>query len=88
MNFKLESQEATTKPKSKKRFDFGACELHQNTPYKILDVSHSQLSIARYSGGIKYNGDYFTYFPLLDILVRDDVLKLANKLGEDALYTP
>lgn len=53
--------------------------LHKRTPYLIRGVSQTQLSIARYCGGIKYNGDSFTYMPTTDELVRDDVLKFIVK---------
>lgn len=32
-----------------------------NHPEKIYNVSQSQLSIARWSGGIIYNGKYYRY---------------------------
>jgi len=51
------------------------CTLHRRTPYGMASVSMSQLSIARHYGGIKYKGDDYTYFPVSDELVRDDVLK-------------
>ena len=52
--------------------------LHKRTPYLIRGVSQTQLSIARYCGGIKYNGDSFSYIPTTDELVRDDVVKFIE----------
>ncbi len=45
------------------------------------NVSMTPLSIARWSGVVTVNGDFFTYFPQTDELIRDDVLKAiaANK---------
>lgn len=43
------------------------------------NVSQTQLSIARYYGGIKINGNHYTYMPT-DELIRDDVLKFVTKL--------
>lgn len=51
------------------------CTLHRRTPYGMANVSMTQLSIARHYGGIKYQGDDYTYFHESDELVRDDVLK-------------
>ena len=53
--------------------------LHKRTPYLIRGVSQTQLSIARYHSGIKYNGDSFTYMPTTDELVRDDVVEFIEK---------
>ena len=51
------------------------CPLHKKTPFGIKNVSQTQLSIARHYGGIKYNGQEYTYFPKKDELIRNDVLK-------------
>lgn len=51
------------------------CPLHRRTPYGITNVRMSQFSVARYSGGCKYNGESYTYLPDTDELIRDDVLK-------------
>lgn len=59
--------------------DILAKGLHKRTPYLIRGVSSGYFSIARYCGGIKYNGDSFTYMPTTDELVRDDVLKFIVK---------
>lgn len=56
-----------------------ACGLHRRTPYGITNVSMSQFSVARYSGGCKFNGDSYTYLPHTDELIRDDVLKWQRK---------
>jgi hypothetical protein len=44
----------------------------------FMDVSHTQLSIARHSGGIMFNGHRYTYFPKHDELWRDDVLAMVH----------
>ena len=36
-------------------------------------------SIARFYGGIKYNGESFTYLPDTDELIRDDALRWRVK---------
>lgn len=54
--------------------------LPKDTPYGIQHVSKTQLSIARYFGSIKYNGQNYTYFSPSDELIRDDVLKLVVKI--------
>ena len=56
-----------------------SCPLHRRTPFGIRGVSMTQLSIARHSGCIIYNGDRYTYFPDTDELVRDDVLECQRK---------
>jgi len=55
------------------------CPLHRKTPFGITNVSQTQLSIARHYGGIKYNGDEYTYVPPSDELIRNDVLKWKKK---------
>ena len=55
------------------------CPLHKRTPFGIRNVSQTQLSLARYSGGCNYNGDHFIYFPPTDELIRADVLKWKKK---------
>ncbi len=42
------------------------------------NVSMTQLSIARHSGGANINGARYTYFPATDELWRDDVLKMVH----------
>jgi len=39
------------------------CPLHRKTPFGICNVRMTQFSIARFYGGIKYNGESFTYLP-------------------------
>jgi hypothetical protein len=47
-------------------------------------ISQTQFSIARYSGGCVVNGKHFIYCPTDDSLIRDDVFKwLVNRLKED-----
>ncbi len=49
-------------------------------PEEIQGVNMSQFSIARFYGGIKYNGQGYTYFPENGgTLIRDDVLKARAK---------
>lgn len=54
--------------------------LQRKTPFAIQGVMNTQLSIARFYGGIRYNGDGYTYMPDGDELIRDDVLKFVTKL--------
>lgn len=56
-----------------------ACGLHRATPYGITNVSVTQFSIARHYGGIKFNGEEYTYLPHTDELIRNDVLKWKRK---------
>ena len=60
-------------------FGLDQCPLHRKTPFGIRNVSMTQLSIARHYGGIKYNGDEYTYLPKTDELIRNDVLKWQRK---------
>ena len=43
-----------------------------------VDVSRTQLSIARHYGGITVQGQRYTYFPATDELWRDDVLAMVH----------
>lgn len=61
------------------------CPLHRKTPYGMTNVSMTQLSIARHYGGIKYNGESYTYLPKTDELIRDDVLKWQTKNAKKSL---
>ena len=54
--------------------------LPRKTPFAIQGVMNTQLSIARFYGGIRYKGDGYTYMPDGDELIRDDVLKFVTKL--------
>ena len=47
-------------------------------------VSQTQLSIARYCGGITFGSYQYTYLPYTDELIRDDVLKLILDARKDA----
>lgn len=42
---------------------------------RIYNVSATQFSLARYSGGCMVNGAYYVYDPRSDTLIREDVLK-------------
>lgn len=55
-------------------------DLQRKTPFAIQGVMNTQLSIARFYGVIRYNGDGYTYMPDGDELIRDDVLKFVTKL--------
>ena len=55
------------------------CPLHKRTPFGIRNVSATQFSVARYSGGCTYNGDHFIYVAPTDELIRADVLKWKKK---------
>lgn len=69
---------ATSTPKSI-LYGLENCPLHRKTPFGVTNVSMTQLSIARYYGGIKYNGEDYTYHGPTDELIRDDVLKWKKK---------
>ena len=47
----------------------------------IENVSHSQLSIARFYGGARVNGVEYVYVPYQDILVQRKYCKQYAKLG-------
>lgn len=47
-------------------------------PIGYMDVSRTQLSIARHYGGCTVQGRHYVYFPESDELWRDDVLKLVH----------
>jgi hypothetical protein len=48
-------------------------------------ITYTQFSIARYSGGCKVNGHHFVYCSTDDSLIRDDVFRwLVKRLKEDA----
>lgn len=53
-----------------------------HAPEEIHGVSMSQLSIARHYGGCKFNGHSYTYNPVTDVLVRDDVLAARAKAAK------
>jgi hypothetical protein len=60
------------------------CPLHRRTPYGMTNVSHTQFSIARYSGCCRINGEIYTYLPGTDELIRNDVLKWLKKRKQDS----
>lgn len=62
--------------------DLQLAGLHQNAPYAIQGVSQSQFSVARHYGGIRYQGEHYTYFAEVDELVRDDVLAYVRKAAK------
>ena len=47
-------------------------------PIGYMDVSHTQLSIARHYGGCTVQGRHYVYFPEHDELWRDDILKMVH----------
>lgn len=55
------------------------CPLHRNQPFGICNVRMTQFSIARFAGGIVFNGEAYTYLPDTDELIRDDVLRWRVK---------
>jgi len=56
-----------------------ATKLDRTTPFVIYGVSQSQLSIARFYGGCKFQGRHYSYIPTTDELMRDDVVKWLAK---------
>ena len=60
------------------------CPLHKRNPFGIRNVSKTQFSIARYSGGCTLNGDHYIYIPPTDELIRADVLKWKQKAQKNA----
>lgn len=56
-----------------------AAKLDRATPFVICGVSRSQLSIARFYGGCKFQGRNYSYIPTTDELLRDDVVKWLAK---------
>lgn len=56
-----------------------ATKLDRATPFVICGVSRSQLSIARFYGGCKFQGRNYSYIPTTDELLRDDVVKWLAK---------
>lgn len=71
-----------------------ATKLDRATPFVICGVSRSQLSIARFYGGCKFQGRNYSYIPTTDELLRDDVVKwlakhrkAQRKVGADRTVT-
>lgn len=56
-----------------------ATKLDRATPFVICGVSQTQLSIARFYGGCKFQGRNYSYIPTTDELLRDDVVKWLAK---------
>lgn len=54
-------------------------KLDRGAAFLIRGVSSSQLSIARHYGGCTFQGRNYTYMPLTDELIRDDVVKWLAK---------
>ena len=52
------------------------------------NVSMTQLSLARHSGGATVNGHHYTYFPATDELWRDDVVKTVKAWREETKAAP
>ena len=57
--------------------------LSRDSPFIIQGVSSTQFSVARYSGGCRYNGRGYLYIPATDELVRDDVIKWLAKYRKE-----
>lgn len=55
------------------------CPLHRRTPFGISPVRRTQFSVARFYGGVTFQGESYTYFPKTDELIRNDVLKWKRK---------
>ena len=50
----------------------------------IRGVSQTQFSIARHYGGVSFSGQNYTYLPVTDELIRDDVANwLAKRRREE-----
>ncbi len=65
-----------------------AQKLHRRAPYAISSISQSVFSIARLYGGMTYQGCAYTYFPEHDECVRDDVLKMVEKMRKKKPVEP
>lgn len=53
-------------------------------PLAFGHVSHTQFSIARYSGGCNYKGEHYTYIAAHDALIRADVLEwMVKEMGKE-----
>ena len=58
--------------------------LDRQSPFMIRHVSKTQFSIARYYGGVSFNGQNYAYLPATDELIRYDVAKwLAKRRREE-----
>lgn len=54
--------------------------LHKRAPLALCNVSMGFFSLARYFGGLTFQGCHYTYMQGHDECVRDDVLRLVSKL--------
>ena len=59
-----------------------------SAPIGWANVSMTQLSLAKHSGGVTVNGHLYTYFPATDELWRDDVVKTVKAWRKDAKSAP
>ena len=48
-------------------------------PIGYVDVSRTQLSLARHSGHALVNGRHYTHFPASDELWRDDIVQMVHR---------
>lgn len=62
--------------------------LSRATPFLIRGVKHTQLSVARHYGGCSFRGQGYTYLPLTDELIRNDVVKWLAKHRKKAKPLP
>lgn len=62
--------------------------LPRETPYQIHGVSQTQLSIARHSGGCRFNGAKYTYDYSDDSLTRNDVVRKVRSMRRKVKVTP
>ena len=61
-----------------------ASNLPRKTPFMISGINLTQFSVARFYGGMSYNGASYIYLPETDELIRDDVVKWLAKLRKAA----
>ena len=54
-------------------------DLSRAAPFMIVRVKTTQFSVARHYGGATFNGWHYTYIPITDELVRDDVVKWVQR---------
>jgi hypothetical protein len=78
-NSNTASEAKDTPKKQSILMELDDCPLHRDSPYGVTNVSHTQLSIARYYGAINFNGFKYIYHPMTDELIREDVLKWQTK---------
>lgn len=77
-----------TPPTEDELNDIAVQLLPRGTAYGITGVSHTQFSLARHYGGVTWGGHHYTYFPELDQLWRDDVLRTVSKMRRQAKAEP